>query len=68
MQQNKTEMEAAQGVLTGQAPIVPGQDDIGLDTAEPQDDLGAELDLDANVDIDAEESPGSEQDLGRARR
>lgn len=73
MQQGKTEMEAAQGVLTGQAPVVPGEDaalDVGAETMpEPAAGGDEELDLslDANLD-DEDAAAGSEEDLGRARR
>lgn len=74
-QTGKTELETAQGVLTGQAPVVPGQDGLpGATPADPLaatdplagDDTDADLDVDANLDIDADEE-GAE-DLGRERR
>jgi hypothetical protein len=74
LQGSKVQLETAQGVLTGQAPVVPGQDagaagmpDMdgmavpGADTGEEPD-----LSLDANLDIDAEELPAKA--LGRERR
>jgi hypothetical protein len=74
LQGSKTQLETAQGVLTGQAPVVPGQDagaagaatlptgDVsGADTGETPD-----LSLDANLDVDAEELPA--RALGRERR
>ena len=74
LQGSKVQLETAQGVLTGQAPVVPGQDagaagmpDMdgmavpGADTGEEPD-----LSLDANLDIDAEELPAKA--LGRDRR
>ena len=74
LQGSKVQLETAQGVLTGQAPVVPGQDagaagmpDMdgmavpGADTGEEPD-----LSLDANLDIDAEEIPAKA--LGRERR
>lgn len=72
MQQGKTEMETAQGVLTGQAPVVPG--DTGIDGAAgnvmPDPELDTDLDVDAEVDVDVDDelSAGGEKDLGRARR
>ena len=74
LQGSKVQLETAQGVLTGQEPVVPGQDagatgmpDMdgmavpGADTDEEPD-----LSLDANLDIDAEEIPAKA--LGRERR
>jgi len=74
LQGSKVQLETAQGVLTGQEPVVPGQDagaagmpDMdgmavpGADTGEEPD-----LSLDANLDIDAEEIPAKA--LGRERR
>ena len=70
----KTQMEAAQGVLTGQAPVVPGAEpdmgaDLGADANFPDadTDLDADLSLDANLDVeDDEEAPAAT--LGRERR
>jgi hypothetical protein len=69
VQAGKTEMESAQGVLTGQAPVVPGQDAgmaIGTpDTTEP------DLSLDANLPAPGEEEEEEEEvsvGLGRERR
>lgn len=65
VQAGKTELEAAQGVLTGQEMQVPGQDQ-GMPAA------GQELDLDLDLDqLPAEEEPepeGAEAELGRERR
>ena len=66
IQEGKTAMEAAQGILTGQEPIVPGEDDgLGdldaLDT-EPTDAMPPR-DNEDELDID-DEGP----DLGRERR
>jgi hypothetical protein len=70
VQQGKTALEGAQGTLTGQAPIVPGE--------EPAADLNAEPAIDADIDMDAEitepsdeEEPtplGAPEALGRERR
>jgi hypothetical protein len=69
MQSGKSELESAQGILTGQAPAVPGAAAPGLDQA-PVGDAGGEeeldLSLDANLDTEPEEEP--EADLGRERR
>lgn len=73
VQQGKTQMEGAQGTLTGQAPIVPGQDDAaaGMDADD-------ELNVDAELDVDADMPPRDSEDedevaagaagLGRERR
>ena len=65
VQAGKTELEAAQGVLTGQEMQVPGQDQ-GMPAA------GQELDLDLDLDqLPAEDEPepeGAEAELGRERR
>jgi len=68
LQTGKTELESAQGVLTGQAPVVPGQADAGA-AMEPavSGDIEADLDLDANIDVDDEEEEVT-GDLGRERR
>jgi hypothetical protein len=71
VQAGKTELESAQGVLTGQAPQVPGS---ALPGAEPaaglagqEDDL--DLSLDANLPADDEEEEEEVSvDLGRERR
>jgi uncharacterized protein (DUF2164 family) len=63
VQETKTQVEAAQGVLTGQEPVVPGEEEA--DTAPAELDL--EVDTDAELDV---EEPASdlEASLGRARR
>jgi len=74
VQTSKSELESAQGVLTGQAPIVPGEDQTGMPPAadiataaempvpgEPgADQEEIDLSLDANL--------GEPQSLGRERR
>lgn len=68
IQQGKTQMEAAQGVLTGQAPTVPGTTDTGIEPVQSAD-IDADLSLDANLPGEEEEEEevvaGS---LGRERR
>lgn len=73
-QAGKTELETAQGVLTGQAPVVPGQD--GLPGATPVDpmaatdplaDVAADTD-DVDVDLDIDADDDGAEDLGRERR
>jgi urease gamma subunit len=72
VQAGKTAMESAQGVLTGQAPVVPGDAgmDMGADTGLPpgDDDMAADLDLDANIDLDDQEEEPPVAGLGRERR
>jgi hypothetical protein len=74
LQQSKGQLEGALGVVTGQAPTIPGQD---LDAA-PAPELGADLDAELppvdgeeelDIDVDAEEEPSSlETTLGRGKR
>lgn len=75
VQQGKTELEGAQGVLTGQAPQVPGADAGAL---PPPDAAGADAgaELDADLSLDANLPPAGDEDedelsgsaLGRERR
>lgn len=72
VQQGKTQLESAQGVLTGQAPQVPGQDAaLG---AEIGADIGAEVGDELDPDLDVEPMPDEEDaeisadTLGRERR
>lgn len=71
----KTEMEAAQGVLTGQAPTVPGAEPGAMPGVEPAaapapGEEEMDLSLDANLPADEEEPEGEAgaADLGRERR
>ena len=73
LQGSKTQLETAQGVLTGQAPVVPGQD-AGAAGAAPLpgadvsgDDTGEEVDLSLDANLDTEELPPARA-LGRERR
>jgi hypothetical protein len=76
VQTGKTALEGAQATLTGQAPVVPGEEpaaDMGADlNAEPAADMGAELNVDAEVaPAGDEEEPtplGAPEALGRERR
>jgi Xaa-Pro aminopeptidase len=74
LQQGKTQMEAAQGTLTGQAPVVPGQDPMAAPADPNMDpDMDAELDLDVDADIEPaddeeEPTPLGGAGLGRERR
>jgi hypothetical protein len=68
VQAGKTEMESAQGVLTGQAPIVPGQDATAMPAAPAG---GEEMDLSLAANLPAGEEEEEEQvsvGLGRERR
>jgi len=71
IQTGKTQMEAAQGVLTGQAPVVPGVDTAAMPAAAPApDEEELDLGLDANLPADEEEPEGEAgaAELGRERR
>ena len=71
VQQGKTALEGAQGTLTGQAPVVPGE-------APADAELNAEPGAEVDVDVDAEVAPpadeeeptplGAPEALGRERR
>ena len=72
LQGAKQQLEAALGVVTGQAPQVPGEDmgapmpgdeEIGIDAELPTPD--GEEDIDAEMDANIEPAQGT---LGRARR
>ena len=68
VQGGKTEMEAAQGVLTGQAPVVPGQD-TGMAAAPAGGEEEVDLSLDANLPAgEEEEEEQVSVGLGRERR
>lgn len=72
LQGSKQQLETALGVVTGQAPVVPGEE-AGLDLdagaelpPEGEEDLGAELD---QLAADTEEEPAPRRaGLGRERR
>lgn len=70
VQAGKTELESAQGILTGQAPQVPGQDAMpGAELgAEPTGDIEADLDLDVNLPAEEPEAETPAATLGRERR
>lgn len=72
LQTGKTQLEAAQGVLTGQAPVVPGAEPAAdMDVAPPEGgeaDVDADLSLDANLPGDEEEEELGGAALGRERR
>jgi len=71
VQAGKTELEGAQGVLTGQAPVVPGAEagSAPMPPAGDEGDIEADLSIDANLpaeEEDEEETAGAA--LGRERR
>ena len=72
LQTGKTQLEAAQGVLTGQAPVVPGTEpaaDTGaLPPADEEGDLEADLSIDSNLPADDEDDEIAGAALGRERR
>jgi DNA repair exonuclease SbcCD ATPase subunit len=73
MQTGKTALEGAQGTLTGQAPVVPGDtQDADMDP-DMSADMSADMDPDMDaelpaVDDDEEPTPLSGAGLGRERR
>lgn len=73
LQSSKTQLDTALGVVTGQGPVVPGED-MGAAPA-PAPELGGEElppppegEEEIDVDMDLEEPTGGAADLGRARR
>jgi hypothetical protein len=69
VQAGKTEMESAQGVLTGQAPVVPGQDATAMPAAPAAGEEEVDLSLDANLPAgEEEEEEQVSVGLGRERR
>ena len=73
IQAGKAQVEAAQGVLTGQAPVVPGADAAAMpaDTmpaADQSAEVDADLSLDANLPAEEPEAETSAASLGRERR
>jgi len=68
LQGTKTQLESSQGILTGQAPVVPGTDQMG---AAP---VTGEVDVDADIQADLELPPEETEEepprggLGRERR
>jgi len=74
LQQSKGQLEGALGVVTGQAPQVPGQDlapapELGADLGAELPAVDGEEEVDLDVDVDAEEEPSSlATTLGRGKR
>lgn len=72
VQEGKTQVEGAQAVLTGQAPVVPGVD---TEPVVPTDDMGMDADTDADMNMPPRDDEDDEDDsddpaavLGRERR
>ena len=73
IQAGKAQVEAAQGVLTGQAPVVPGADAAGpaadvMPAADQSAEVDADLSLDANLPAEEPEAETPAASLGRERR
>jgi hypothetical protein len=74
VQQGKTALEGAQGTLTGQAPVVPGEEPAAGMDVPPEGDLGGdELNPDADVNPfdggdEGTDELGNAVSLGRERR
>ena len=74
IQAGKAQVEAAQGVLTGQVPVVPGADAAAMPAGDvmPAADQSAEVDadlsLDANLPAEEPEAETPAASLGRERR
>jgi len=67
----KTEMEGAQGILTGQAPVVPGADAAAMPAAVPpagEEELDLDIDTTFPADEEEPEAEAGAADLGRERR
>lgn len=65
LQNAKGQLESAQGVLTGQEPVVPGEGEMDMDV----DVDGDTADVDVDIEEPAEEPRSDlEAELGRARR
>lgn len=73
LQGAKTQLEQAQGILTGQAPVVPGDaadvgGDLGGELPPPEGDVEADLDVDADVELPGADEEDELMNLGRGRR
>lgn len=72
VQQGKTQLEAAQGTITGQAPAVPGEEpggDMGLGAEDmPPVDDGDVADIDVDADLEVDDTKDLAAALGRERR
>ena len=63
LQNAKGQLESAQGILTGQEPVVPGEGEMDMD----MDTDAGDVEVDTDVDVEEPESD-LEASLGRARR
>jgi len=73
VQAGKTQLEAAQTVLTGQSPVIPGADAGAMPAPAPGMDAGADIDADLDIDATLPADDGEEEvdigaNLGRERR
>lgn len=69
LQNAKQQLESAQGILTGQEPVVPGEGEADLAPAGGEVEADAEMDFDAGAEEGGEEAQSDlEASLGRARR
>lgn len=66
LQGTKTQLETAQAVITGQAPMIPGTEPMPADTADS--DMAADLALDANLADEEPDAAVQSKSLGRERR
>ena len=69
LQGSKTQLEGALGVVTGQAPVIPGEElgsapELAGELPPPE----GEEEIDVDMDADIEEPSAGANDLGRARR
>ena len=67
LQNAKGQLESAQGILTGQEPVVPGEGEMDMDMDMDMDTDAGDVEVDADVDVEEPESD-LEASLGRARR
>lgn len=67
LQNAKQQLESAQGILTGQEPVVPGEGDMNMDMDMDVDTDAGDVEVDADADVEEPESD-LEASLGRARR
>lgn len=68
LQETKTSIESAQGVITGQEPVVPGEEEGDVADLDPSADMDMDMDVDAEADAEEEPRSDLETSLGRARR